>query len=134
MKAYLRELMRAQCQEAAALSTDPAQEFLLRVLASGEFRTSLAVTPWGMEVAVMTVQDSYTAWVAQLRHAPPFAIVMKRLRRLLPPGSLRKVRKRKARDRMSFYWLPDLEEARAYFSTVTGIARGGRGAGSSARC
>jgi hypothetical protein len=123
MKAYMTTLMRAQHQEreAEAERADPVRAFLMRVLAAGEWRTALTAVPWCTEVAAVTVHDSYAAASARMRHAPAFDLVMKRWRRLLPPGSLRRIRKRQGPYRPVYYLFPELDEARAYFRQVTGV-------------
>ena len=101
--------------------TDPVGSFLMQALAAGEFRTQHTVVPWSKEIASGDLQDSYTAATAQARHPPGFPLAMKRLRALLPPRSLRQVRRRSRHDRVRYYQLPSLKAARAHFQCATGI-------------
>jgi hypothetical protein len=109
---------RAQTME----RTDPVGAFLMQALAAGEFRTQHGPgIPWSKEVAAWDLQDSYMAATARVRYAPGFAFAMKRLRTLLPPRSLRTIRKRQGHGRSRYYQLPQLKAARTHFQCATGI-------------
>jgi hypothetical protein len=120
VKAYLDQLnaLAEQQQQACA---DPVRGFLMQALAAGGFHTRDTLRPWPKEIASWDLQDSYTAATAQARHPPGFPLAIKRLRALLPPGSLHQVRRRSRHDRVRYYQLPELTAARAHFQRVTGI-------------
>ena len=121
MKAYLNELNTfAQPQQQPACA-DPVKSLLMQALERGGFHAADALRPWPKEIASWDLQDSYTAATAQARHPPGFPLAMKRLRALLPPRSLRQVRRRSRHDRVRYYQLPEITAARAHFQRVTGI-------------
>ena len=109
---------RAQTME----RINPVGAFLMHTLAAGEFRTQHVPVPWRKEISAGELQDSYTIATARCRNAPPgFDLAMRRLRSFLPPGSLKKIRKRQGGCRPFYYLLPALKVAREHFQHVTGI-------------
>ena len=110
-------------QQAETLShTNPVAAFWLHVLADGEFTLDYGSVVWGTEISSGELQASYRLPTARARHAPSFDQAAKKLRPLLPPGSLVKVRRAlSSGDRYFMYQLPDLQVARQHFQSVTGV-------------
>jgi hypothetical protein len=101
--------------------SDPVASFLLHVLSEGEFTVEGGAVAWAAEISAGEMQESYARATARARHPPSFDVAAKKLRKLLPPGALAKVRKCANGERPFYYQLPDLQVARQHFETVTGV-------------
>jgi len=101
--------------------SDPVASFLLHVLSEGEFTVEGGAVAWATEISAGEMQESYVRATARARHPPSFDVAAKKLRKLLPPGALTKVRKCANGGREFYYQLPDLQAARQHFKTVTGV-------------
>lgn len=101
--------------------SDPVAAWVLNALSEGAFVTKDGSLEWAEEISSSDLQESYVAATARSRYAPPFHVAAKRLRGLLPPGSLTKLRKGGHTSRYFSYQLPDLDQARRYFKEITGV-------------
>jgi hypothetical protein len=101
--------------------TDPVAAWWLEVLFEGEFPLNHGSIVWGIEISSGELQESYSVATARARQPPPFPVAARKLRRLVPPGALSRVRKGQPGDRYFSYQLPDLGVARQHFQNVTGI-------------
>ncbi len=100
---------------------DAVAAWWLAALSEGEFPVEGGAVAWATEISAGEMQESYTWATKGARNAPSFDVAAKKLRKLLPAGALAKIRKSHHGDRYFSYQLPDLEEARQHFKTVTGI-------------
>lgn len=114
------DALRAQQRE-TLMRTDPVAAWLYHVLAEGSFTVEGGAVDWAGEVAAMDMQDSYMRATARSRGAPTWDAAAKKLRGLLPPGSLGRSRKSVNGGRAFFYSLPDLDSARRHFASVKGV-------------
>ena len=101
--------------------TDPVAAFLMRVLSEGEFPVEGGAVAWAPEISATDMRQSYALATRGARNAPVYDVAAKRMRELLPAGSLSKPRKSHNGDRFFHYRLPDLSEARQHFKVVTGV-------------
>lgn len=114
------DALRAQQRE-TLMRTDPVAAWLYHVLAEGSFTVEGGAVDWAGEVAAIDVQDSYMRATARSRGAPTWDAAAKKLRGLMPPGSLGRARKTVNGGRSFFYSLPDLDSARKHFAEVKGV-------------
>lgn len=112
--------LRAQ-QAETLMRTNPVAAWLFHVLADGAFTVDGGAEDWQREISAGVLQESYRAATTRARSAPTWDAAAKKLRTLLPPGSLVRVRKCVQGGRAFYYGLPDLDEARAHFKTITGV-------------
>jgi hypothetical protein len=101
--------------------SDPVAAWVLGVLSEGAFIVKSGSIDWSQEISSADLQESYAISAAGARHAPSFDLAAKKVRKLLPPGALTKIRKSQHGGRSFSYQLPDLLVARQHFETVTGI-------------
>jgi hypothetical protein len=112
--------LRAQ-QAETLMRTNPVAAWLFHVLADGAFTVDGGAEDWQREISAGVLQESYRVATTRSRSAPTWDAAAKKLRTLLPPGSLVRVRKSVQGGRAFYYGLPDLDEARAHFKTITGV-------------
>ncbi len=112
--------LRAQQSETLS-RTNPVAAWWMNVLADGSFTVENGAIDWEPEISAAYVHDSYLRASARMRNAPSWDAAAKQLRKLVPPGALGRIRRSGQEGRLFFYRLPDLDEARAYFRTVTGV-------------
>lgn len=103
------------------MRTDPVAAWWYHVLAEGSFTVEGGAVDWGSEIPESDVQESYMRASARARNAPTWDAAAKRMRKMVPTGALAKSRKSGNSGRFFVYSLPDLEEARGYFMSVTGV-------------
>jgi hypothetical protein len=112
--------LRAQ-QVETLTHRDPVAAWWLGVLSEGAFTLDNGAVDWDKEISAGEMQASYAFSTGRARHAPAFDTAAKKLRKLLPPGALTKVRRSNRGDRCFDYQLPDLQAARDHFKSETGV-------------
>lgn len=112
--------MRTQIRETLE-QRNPVAVWWLHSLADGAFTLSDGFVDWHAEVPAAALQNSYRSFTHGMRNAPSWDLAAKKLREMLPPGTLVKVRRGQGPVRAFYYQLPDLGEARAHFEKVFGI-------------
>jgi hypothetical protein len=100
---------------------DAVAGWWLHVLSEGGFPTGSDQCDWDAEVPAIVLLDSYTHFTARFRGAPIWDVAARRLRALLPSGGFQKVRKGQGISRTCVYTLPDLDQARGDFKSITGV-------------
>ncbi len=109
-------------QQVETLSrSNPVAAWWLNVLAGGSFTVEGGAIDWRTEIPAADLQESYLRASARMRNAPSWDAAAKQLRKLIPPGALGRIRRCGQDGRLFFYSLPELDEARAYFRTITGV-------------
>lgn len=110
-----------QQQVQTILRTDPVKGWWLNVLSEGSFMVDGGAIDWGQEIRASDVQESYMLVTSRSRNSPSWDNAAKQLRKLVPAGSFGKTRKSSSGNRTFYYSLPDLDDARKYFTSVTGV-------------
>jgi hypothetical protein len=101
--------------------SDPVAAWLLESLSEGAFTVRDGSIEWDKQISASDLQESYALSTARARHAPSFDVAARKLRKLLPQGALKKVRRSQGANRYFDYQLPDLKVAQQHFKTVNGV-------------
>lgn len=112
--------LRTQQME-TLVRTDPVTAWVFHVLAEGAFTVEDGALEWRTEIHAGVLQESFHRATSRARNVPSWDAAAKKLRTLLPAGSLSKVRRSEPGGRAFYYVLPDLDDARAHFKSITGV-------------